>query len=160
MTKPQPRPLDPAEVVGRALAVLQAARCCFLATTDGDQPRLRPMSPVRTDGFTVYLANFHGYNKTREIAANPHVELCFLDGQHDQVRITGIAEVVTDGPVLQEVRGPATLLRGYLETVDSSQFILYCIRPTRVRYMQEWALEYMNVPLAPPDNVGGSPTTG
>jgi general stress protein 26 len=147
MTQPQPRPLDGTQVLERALAVLQAAPYCFLATADGDQPRLRPMSPVRTDRFTVYLANFHGYNKTREIGANPRVELCFLDGRHDQVRITGVAEVVTDGAVLQEVRGANTLLRAYLETVDSTQFILYCIRPTRVRFMQEWALDYHEVPL-------------
>jgi general stress protein 26 len=108
------------------------------------------MSPVRTAGFTVYLANFHGYGKTREIAANPRVELCFLDGHHDQVRITGVAEVVSDGAVLQEVQGANTLLRAYLEATDSSQFILYRIRPTRVRYMQEWALDYHEVPLDGP----------
>jgi general stress protein 26 len=145
MTKPQPRPLDPGELVNRALGVLQAAPCCFLATTDGEQPRLRPMSPVRIDRFTVYLANFHGCNKTREIAANPRVELCFLDGRHDQVRITGVAEVVSDGVVLQEIQGANTLLRAYLDAVDSSQFILYRIRPSRVRYVQEWALDYHEV---------------
>ena len=49
-----------------------------------------------TDGFTVYVANLRSYHKTEEIAANPRVELCYLDDHHDQVRITGVAEVVTD----------------------------------------------------------------
>jgi general stress protein 26 len=147
MTKPQSRPLDAVQVVERALAVIQAAPCCFLASADGDQPRLRPMSPVRTDRFTIFMANLHGSNKTREIAGNPRVELCFLDAQHDQVRITGVAEVVTDEAILQEALGANTLLHAFLETVDSSQFLLYCIRPTRVRYMQEWALDYHEVPL-------------
>jgi hypothetical protein len=46
------------------------------------------------------------------------------------------------------VRGANTLLRAYLETVDNSQFLLYRIRPTRVRFMQEWALTYHEVPFA------------
>src|SRR5262249_3991435 len=108
----------------------------------------------------AYLMALHGYHKTRAIASNPRVELCFLDGQHDQVRITGVAEVVTDEGTLQEVRGEKTLLRAYLEEADSSQFILYRIRPTRVRFMQEWALEYINVPLESTKNEAGSPTTG
>jgi general stress protein 26 len=147
MTKPQSLPLDADQVVERALAVIRASPCCFLATTDGNQPRLRPMSPVRTDRFTIFLANLHGSNKTREIAGNPAVEVCFLDAQHDQVRITGVAEVVTDEAILQEALGPNTLLKAYLETVDKAQFLLYCIRPTRVRFMQEWAPQYHEVPL-------------
>jgi uncharacterized pyridoxamine 5'-phosphate oxidase family protein len=90
MAKTEPRPLEPIQVVERALAVVRADRVCFLATTDGDQPRLRPVSPVKTDGFTVYVANLRSYGKTREIAANPKVELCYLDEQHNQVRITGL----------------------------------------------------------------------
>jgi general stress protein 26 len=158
MTKPEPRPLDPAQVVERSLAVIASDRFCFLATTDGDQPRLRPVSPVKTDRFTVYVANLRSYNKTREIAANPRVELCYLDEHHDQVRITGVAEVVTDPAVLQEVWDRNTLLRAYLETIDNPQFILYRIRPTLVRYMQEWALEYINVPFESAENATGSPS--
>jgi general stress protein 26 len=105
------------------------------------------MSPVRFDRFTVYLANLHGSNKTREIAANPRVELCFLDGRHDQVRISGVAEVVSEGAALEEALAPNTLLRAHLEAVGNAQFLLYRIRPTRVRFMQEWALDYHEVPL-------------
>src|SRR5216117_3044804 len=103
MTKPSPQPIDPAKLVELALGVLQADRFPDLATSDGDQPRVRPVSPVRTDGFTVYVANLRGYHKTLEIAANPKVELCYLDSHHDQVRITGVAEIVTEQPLLQEI---------------------------------------------------------
>ena len=33
-------------------------------------PRLRPVSPVRTDGFTVYVANLRSYAKTAQIETN------------------------------------------------------------------------------------------
>lgn len=160
MTRPTPTPLDPADVLQRARAVVQADRFPHLATLDGDQPRLRPVSPVRTDGFTVYVANLRGYHKTGEIAANPKVELCYLDDHHDQVRITGVAEVVTDRALLQAIWDANPLLRQYLGSLDNPELIVYRLRPTRVRYMQEWALEYMNVPLESADSATSARTTG
>jgi len=147
MNKPVPQPLDPSEINQRAHAVVAADRFPQLATIDGDQPRLRPVSPVKTDGFTIYVANLRSYHKTVEIAANPKVELCYLNQGHDQVRITGVAEVVTDRNVLQEIWDATPLLRQYLGTIDNPELILYQIRPTCVRYMQEWALEYFDVPI-------------
>ena len=147
MTKPIPEPVDPSQVLSLARAVVQADHFPHLATLDGDQPRLRPSSPVRTDGFTVYVANLRGYHKTREIAANPKVELCYLDDHHNQVRITGVAEVVTDRAVLQAIWDENPLLRQYLGSIDNPELILYRIRPGRVRYMKEWALDYHEVPF-------------
>ena len=147
MTKPTPEPVDPARVPELARAVMQAARFPFLATIDGEWPRLRPVSPVRTEGFTVYVANLRGYHKTAEIAANPNVELCYLSETHDQVRITGVAETVTDRPLLQEIWDANPLMRQYLGSLDNPQLLVYRVRPTRVRFMREWALEYHEVPL-------------
>jgi general stress protein 26 len=147
MTKPEPVKIEPAEVRRLALEVVVADRFPYLATIDGDQPRLRPVSPVRTDAFTVYIANLRLYHKTEEIAANPRVELCYLDEGHNQVRITGRAEVVTDRPLLEEIWATNPLLRQYLGTIDNPQLIVYCVRPVTVRYMQEWALSYYDVPL-------------
>ena len=148
MPKPIPKQIRPEELVQLAQAVVQGDRFPNLATVDGDQPRLRPVSPVRTDGFTVYVANLRGYHKTIEIAANPKVELCYLDEQHNQVRITGSAGILTDRTLLQEIWESNPLLRQYLGSIDNPDLIVYQIEPERVRYMQEWALEYYEVPLA------------
>src|SRR5258707_43615 len=142
MATPAQEKLSPAEVLQKARAVIQSDRFPYLATIDGDQPRVRPVSPVRTDGFTVYVANLRSYHKTAEIAANPKVELCYLDDHHDQVRLTGVAEVVTDRALLQEIWDANPLLRQYLGSLDNPMLIVYCIRPTAVRFMKEWALEY------------------
>ncbi|MCA9072879.1 MAG: pyridoxamine 5'-phosphate oxidase family protein [Planctomycetaceae bacterium] len=147
MTKPEPEPIDPAEVEKLALGVLAHDRFPYLATIDGDQPRLRPVSPVRTDQFTVYVANLKQYHKTVEIEANPKVELCYLDEGHNQVRITGTAEIVTDRPLLEEIWNENPLLRQYLGSIDNPNLIIYRIAPNQVRYMKEWALEYYDVRL-------------
>ena len=147
MAKPKSKPVDPSEVADVALAAMAKAKFPMLATMDGDQPRLRPVSPVRTDGFTVYVANLRSYGKTREIAANAKVELCYLDDDHDQVRITGTAETVTDRPTLESIWETNPLLRSYLGSIDNPELIIYRITPNRVRFMREWALEYFEVPL-------------
>src|SRR5437764_7459033 len=147
MPKPQPPPIDPNDLPKLALAVIQADRFPHLATIDGEQPRVRPVSPVRTDGFVVYVANLRAYHKTIEIEANPRVELCYLDDHHDQVRLTGVAEVLTDRPLLQEIWDSNPLLRQYLGSLDNPALIVYRIRPTRIRFMKEWALDYHEVPF-------------
>jgi general stress protein 26 len=140
-----PGPIDhPADFARRIIA---NARFPMLATMDGSQPRLRPVSPVRVDDFTVYVANLRRYGKTSEIAANPKVELCYLDGNHDQVRITGNAEVVTDQALLADIWNSNPLLRRYLGSPDNPDLIIYRIAPLRVRCMKEWALDYTEVPL-------------
>ena len=149
MSKPIPTPIDAAELPTLAASVMKAARFPQLATIDGDQPRVRPVSPVRTDGFTVYVANLKVYHKTQEIAANPKVELCYLDDNHDQVRITGRAEVVTDRDLLQEIWDANPLLRNYLGTIDNPMLLIYKVVPEQVRFMKEWALEYHDVPIEP-----------
>ncbi|MEZ4703047.1 MAG: pyridoxamine 5'-phosphate oxidase family protein [Rhodothermales bacterium] len=146
MAKPQPEPIDPAHLPELARAVMKRARFPMLASIDGDRPRVRPVSPVRTDGFVVYVANLRAYHKTGEIEANPHVELCYLDSEHDQVRITGVAEVLTDRALLDAIWEANPLLRSYLGTPENPQLIVYRIRPERVRFMREWALDYHEVP--------------
>ena len=145
MSKPKPKHIDPSELADLAIATMASARFPLLATTDGDQPRLRPVSPVRTERFTVYIANLRSYGKTLEIAANPKVELCYVAENHDQVRITGTAEVVTDRDLLESIWSSHPLLRSYLGSIDNPELIIYQVTPIRVRFMREWALEYVEV---------------
>lgn len=147
--KPRPEPVDPARLRELAHAVITSAKFPMLATVDpGGHPRVRPVSPVRVDeDFTIYVANLASYHKTAEIAANPRVELAYLAADHDQVRLSGRAERVTEGEVILAIWEENPLLRQYLGTPDNPEFVLYRIVPEQVRFMREWALEYHEVPL-------------
>ena len=145
MPKPQPEAIDPHSLPQLAAALVRNNRFPLLATVDGDQPCVRPVSPVRTEGFTVYVANLKSYGKTAQIAANPKVELCYLDENHDQVRITGVAEVVSDRALLEDIWRANRLLQHYLGSIDNPELLVYRIVPARVRFMREWALEYHEV---------------
>ena len=100
---PASRPFTVDEVPALAQETMRKAKFPMVATIDGDQPRVRPVSTVRVDGFTVYFANLKRYHKTAEIKANPKTELCYMDEDHDQVRITGVIEEVTDRALLDDM---------------------------------------------------------
>lgn len=146
-TPPPSAPVSPEDAPKLALEVMQRAKFPMLSTVDGDQPHLRPVSPVLTEGFIVYVANLRAYGKTNQIARNPKVELCYLDEAHDQVRITGYAEILADPELLEMIWRDNPLLRRYLGQPDNPSLIIYKIRPTRIRFMREWALEYHEIAL-------------
>jgi general stress protein 26 len=144
--RPTPAPV-PEDLRALALGTMRQAKFPILASLDEDQPRARPVSPVRTDDFTVYVASFRSSHKTGEIAANAKVELCYMSDQHDQVRITGLARPETDARVIREIWDANPLLRSFLVAIDNPEFVLYRVDPTHVRFMREWALEYHDVPI-------------
>ncbi len=145
--RPVPAPVDVGKLAQHARATMARAPFPMFASVDRGKPRLRPVSPVATEGFTVYVASLRSSHKTGELAANPAVELCYLDDGHDQVRIEGTVEVVTDVERRRKVWDANPLLRGFLGTIDNPEFMLYRIVPERVRFMREWALDYHEVPL-------------
>ena len=63
------------------------------------------------------------------------------------MRLTGTAEVVAERALLEEIWSSNPLLRSYLGSIDNPELVVYRIRPNRVRYMREWALEYHEVTL-------------
>ncbi len=52
----------------------------YLATADGDQPRVRPFGTAHIIGGKLCIQTGKSKNVFREIAANPKVEICAFDG--------------------------------------------------------------------------------
>ncbi len=72
---------------------LKEAETYYLATVDGDQPRVRPFGTVNIFDGKLYIQTGKVKDVSKQIHANPKVELCaFKDGQW--VRVAG--ELVED----------------------------------------------------------------
>lgn len=52
----------------------------YLATVEGDQPRVRPFGTVDVFEGRLYIQTGKVKAVSRQIQANPHVELCTFDG--------------------------------------------------------------------------------
>lgn len=53
----------------------------FLATVEGDQPRVRPFGTIHIFENKLYIQTGHKKNVAKQIAQNPKVELCAYNGK-------------------------------------------------------------------------------
>ncbi len=60
----------------------------FLATADGDQPRVRPFGTCEIFEGKLYIQTGHVKNVAKQIAANPKVEICAYNGT-SWIRLSG-----------------------------------------------------------------------
>ena len=61
---------------------LKKAGTYYLATVEGDQPRVRPFGTVNEFEGKLYIQTGKFKSTSRQIAANPKVEICaFCDGE-------------------------------------------------------------------------------
>jgi len=76
--------------------IIKDAGFGFLATSEGQQPRVRPMSPVLTDAGRLLLALLPQCRTIPQIKENPQVELCWVDRKMSYCRMTGKATMTED----------------------------------------------------------------
>ena len=67
---------------------LKEAGTYYIATVDGDQPRVRPFGTVNVFEGKLYIQTGKGKRMPKQIAANPKVEICALKGD-EWIRVAG-----------------------------------------------------------------------
>ena len=79
--------------IERVCQFLDEARTYYLATAEGDQPRVRPFGTALIFEGKLYIQTGKIKNVSKQLAANPKAEICaFQNGQW--IRISG--ELVND----------------------------------------------------------------
>jgi len=67
---------------------LEKAGTFYLATVEGDQPRVRPYGAMLYYEDKIYIMAFGKTNATCQIAANPKAEICAFKGQTLRIECT------------------------------------------------------------------------
>lgn len=79
--------------IEKVCAFLDEAGAYYLATAEGDQPRVRPFGTSLLYGGRLYIQTGKVKAVSKQLAANPKAEICaFKDGRW--IRITG--ELIND----------------------------------------------------------------
>ena len=110
---------------------LKDAETYYLATMDGDQPRVRPFGSVDIFDGKLYIQTGKVKAVAKQIAANPKVELCaFKDGRW--LRITG--ELVEDDrrEAKKHMLDSYPVLRRMYSEDDGNTLVLYFKNATAV----------------------------
>ena len=85
----------------RVYDFLKEAATYYLATVDGEQPRVRPFGTVNIFEGKLYIQTGKGKAVANQIAANPKVEICAMKGD-EWIRVA--ATLVEDDRVEAQER--------------------------------------------------------
>jgi len=111
-----------AEAVGieKVYYYLNDCMTYYLATVDGDKPKVRPFGTVLLDNGKLYIQSGKGKNVVRQISENPNVQICASKNDGTWIRVT--AELVADGSkeIREKMLEKMPTLKGMYSAEDDS----------------------------------------
>jgi uncharacterized pyridoxamine 5'-phosphate oxidase family protein len=97
----------------------------YLATTEGDQPRVRPFGSLAIFEGKIYFQTGKIKNVSKQIAANPKIEICAFDGKGAWVRIQAVAVDDPRREAKQFLLDAHPELKGMYSADDGNTQVLY-----------------------------------
>lgn len=115
----------------------------YLATSDGDQPIVRPVSPIVEDNMSIWVTTYSASRKVKQIQRNPKICLAFVDqprGDRAAV-VIGNAEIITDFKEKERVWkiAPFDLSQYFQDGPKSDEFCLLKINIDKIEWRDSWA---------------------
>ncbi|UCG36969.1 MAG: pyridoxamine 5'-phosphate oxidase family protein [Candidatus Bathyarchaeota archaeon] len=115
----------------------------FLATVEGDQPRVRPVTLINLWN-RMFVATGSDDAKTQQIRKNYHVELCFLtekDERKGSIRAECHASVIEDKETKAAVFERVSFIKEFFKTAQDPAYALIEFQPTLFEYMRPGSIE-------------------
>ncbi|KPL01068.1 MAG: hypothetical protein AMJ91_01885 [candidate division Zixibacteria bacterium SM23_73_3] len=117
----------------------KASNFSFFATSDGDQPRVRPVSAMVEDDMSVWVATSAASRKVQQLKKNPKVSLAFVQQPQGEkaATIIGEAEIVEDMEQKKRVWGLASYdpLQFWPDGPESED---YCVLRINIKQVEWW----------------------
>ena len=108
----------------RTLKFLKEAGTYYLATVDGDQPRVRPFGTINEFEGKLYIQTGKKKDVSKQLHANPKAEICaFKDGQWIRVACELVADDRREAKVSMLDAYPN--LQGMYSADDDNTEVLY-----------------------------------
>lgn len=110
----------------------------YLATSDGDQPRVRTVSPIVEDDMSMWITTRSTSRKVKQLRENPKICLAFVelpDGEKAAI-VIGEAQIIPDIEKKKRVwnLAPFDLYEHFPDGPDSSDFCLLKIVIRRIEW--------------------------
>jgi general stress protein 26 len=114
----------------------------YLATCDGDQPRVRPVSPIVEDDMSIWVTTGGTSRKVKQLRQNPKICLAFVE-QPNGVKaaiVIGEARIIPDMAEKKRVWKLANfdLYQYFPNGPDSDDFCLLKIVIKRIEWRESW----------------------
>ena len=108
-----------------------------MATMEGDQPRVRPVTLINFDG-KFWVTTDTWSEKVKQIQKNPKVEFSFVFKKGDRdccIRVTGLAEIIKDKLVKTKLARHCDFFSKHWESIDDPSYNLLEIFPSEATYV-------------------------
>ncbi|MDL2222835.1 pyridoxamine 5'-phosphate oxidase family protein [Bacteroidales bacterium OttesenSCG-928-M11] len=116
--------------MNKAIELLRASQVFFLATTENDQPRVRPFGAVAEIENKVYICTSDNKNCYKQMINNPKVEMAGMLPDGKWVRVCGIVDVDSQQGAKIEFLNQNPFLKEIYKVEDPSFAILYFVEGT------------------------------
>jgi pyridoxamine 5'-phosphate oxidase len=133
--KGQEEPMSKEEV----LAFVQENPACFIATVDGDQPRVRGFLTVLFGDGKLYFTTGTMKSVHSQLVKNPKIELCYFTPDFRKtLRISGQIEIVDDLAKKRQLVSERDYLKPFRDRPDDPSFVLLRLSHGKARF---WTME-------------------
>ena len=121
-----------------ALAWLPDAATAYLATSEGGQPRVRPVAILWHNGY-VWFSSGTANGKTQQVARHPSVELCVPIERGDRtgyVRVAGTAKIVADPDLRAAYSERMPFFTAFWSGPEDPRYTLIRVVPSEISYLR------------------------
>ena len=109
-----------------------------MATTEGNQPRVRPVTLVENTGKLFVLTGLKDA-KVAQIKKNEKVEVVRLirfEEGGGYVRFSARAKIVDDSKIREQLAKATSFFSTYFKSADDPNFVLLQLTPVKIEYMK------------------------
>ena len=101
---------------------------CYLATSDGDQPRVRAIGMLYADDTGFYFNTESPKSLAKQLKSNQKVEVCYF-AAGKTMRITGKVEFIDDPAIRKRFYEARTFLKGLgVKGPEDPMLVVFAIR--------------------------------
>lgn len=124
---------------GEVLKFVRENPVCFIATIDGDQPRVRGFLTVLFNDGNIYFTTGTMKRVYDQLSRNPNIELCYCSRDfRTMLRIAGKIEFIDDREKKQQLLNERDYLKSFGGKADDPRFILLRLSHGKARF---WTIQ-------------------
>jgi len=138
---------DKFDEIRKAWSRLKDFQHVFLATIEGDHPRVRPVTLIYLDK-RFWITTGTGSAKVEQIQSNPKVEFCLLFKEEDMdccLRVAGLAKIINDKETKAKIARHCDFFSKHWESEDDPSYTLLEIYPLEIEYVTPDKITRMKV---------------
>jgi uncharacterized pyridoxamine 5'-phosphate oxidase family protein len=117
------------------LAFITKNPMCYMATVEGNKPRVRAMGTHRSDENGIIYFTDHRKEVCKQLVANPEIEVCYYADEL-QVRVSGRVEEIKDREFKQEIVDNHPVLKTMGIELDLDTMAAFRLDPVEASVMQ------------------------